>query len=143
MTDGEEYSQKLKELHIERERLKELEKSKGVKRQPLNSVERQAILRKTDSRCHICGGEIEDKWDADHVLSHSKGGEHSVENYLPAHKVCNNYRWDYLAEEFQEILKLGVWARTQAERETGVGKQIAEGFSKYENQKRRRRRQGT
>ena len=107
MTDGEEYSRKLKELHIERERLKELEKSKGVKRQPLNSVERQAILRKTDSRCHICGGEIEDKWDADHVLSHSKGGEHSVENYLPAHKVCNNYRWDYLAEEFQEILKLG------------------------------------
>jgi hypothetical protein len=32
---------------------------------------------------------------------------------LPAHSTCNNYRWDYLPEEFQYILKLGVWASTQ------------------------------
>lgn len=143
MTDGNEYSQKLKELHLERERQKAQVKGGGVTRQSLSAVERETILAKTESRCHICGGEIGDKWDADHVLSHSKGGRHSVENYLPAHKTCNNYRWDYLAEEFQEILKLGVWARTQAERQTGVGKQIAEGFSKYEKQKIRRRKKST
>jgi len=79
-------------------------------------------------------------WDADHVLSHSKGGEHSIDNYLPAHKTCNNYRWDYLAQEFQEIMKLGVWARTQVEKETKVGKQIAEKFVKYEIQRIKRRK---
>ncbi len=140
MITCEDYAQKLKELHIERERQKKQEKDKGAKRQSLKPSERQEILAKTDSRCHICGGEIKDKWDADHVLSHSKGGEHTIDNYLPAHKTCNNYRWDYLAEEFQEILKLGVWARTQAERKTNIGKLITESFVKYENQKRRRRR---
>ena len=29
-----------------------------------------------------------------------------MDNYLPAHATCNNYRWDYTAAEFQEILKL-------------------------------------
>jgi hypothetical protein len=40
-------------------------------------------------------------WQADHVLAHGRGGEASCENYLPAHKLCNTYRWDYLPEEFQ------------------------------------------
>ena len=138
MTEGEVYSRRLKELHIERERLKAEEKKRP--RQSLKSHERKAILEKTNSRCHVCGGSIKGKWDADHILSHSKGGKHSVDNYLPAHKICNNYRWDYLAEEFQEIIKIGVWARTQAEKETGVGKKIAQGFAKHEIGKLKRRK---
>jgi hypothetical protein len=137
---GKEYSEFLADLHHQREKRKSSEREKGVKRQKLSASERKEILTKTDSRCHICGGKIEDVWDADHVLSHSKGGEHSVDNYLPAHKVCNNYRWDYLSEEFQEILKLGVWVRTQVERETNVGKLVADQFVKYETQKQKRRK---
>lgn len=137
---GKQYSFFLASLHRRREDGKTLEKQKGTKRQSLSIDERAQILTKTDSRCHICGGEIDDGWDADHVLSHSKGGEHSIDNYLPAHKVCNNYRWDYLAEEIQEILKLGIWTRTQIERETAIGTQVADKFVQYEIQKRNRRK---
>ena len=82
----------------------------------LTAVERHQVLAKTAGRCHICGGKIKGKaWHADHVMAHSAGGVHDVDNYLPAHSLCNNYRWDYRPEEFQYILKLGVWTRTQIE----------------------------
>jgi hypothetical protein len=87
-------------------------------RQMLSAAERRQILAKTAGRCHICGGAIEGAWHADHVLAHSGGGGHIADNYLPAHALCNNYRWDYSSEEFQYILKLGVWIRTQIERKS-------------------------
>jgi hypothetical protein len=72
-------------------------------------------------------------------LAHSAGGEHATDNYLPAHATCNHYRWDYRPEEFQIILKLGVWARTQVERGTTIGRAIAEQFIRYEKSRIRRR----
>ena len=140
ISDGQEYSAFLAALHKARKVSTTKERINNRKRQRLSARERQHILSKTGSRCHICGGIIDGEWDADHVLSHSKGGEHSVENYLPAHKTCNNYRWHYLAEEFQEIMKLGVWVRTQIERNTKIGKQAAEKFVRYEMQRVARRK---
>lgn len=98
------------------------------------------VLQKTDGCCHICGGKIEGKWAADHVIARSAGGGHGVDNYLPAHGTCNNYRWDYLPEEFGLILKLGVWARTQIEKGTPVGRDIEQRFTKYEAMRLRRRK---
>jgi hypothetical protein len=72
-------------------------------------------------------------------MAHSAGGTHDVDNYLPAHSTCNNYRWDYLPEEFQYILKLGVWARTQIERGTTVGNDVASAFAGYEARRVKRR----
>lgn len=109
-------------------------------RSRLNKSDREAILAKTGGRCHVCGGDCQDSWQADHVLAHSGGGEHSLDNYLPAHRLCNNYRWNYRPEEFQYILKLGVWARTQIARETSVGAEMAARFVKYEAARRSRRR---
>jgi 5-methylcytosine-specific restriction endonuclease McrA len=110
------------------------------RRARLSTEERARILAKTDSRCHICGGLIAGSWQADHVLAHSGGGKHVEDNYLPAHALCNNYRWDYLSEEFQYILKLGVWARTQIERDCPLGRQLAHAFVAYEQRRRSRRR---
>jgi len=140
IADGKKYSDYLGSLRKEREESKATHKVEGRKRQRLTPEERAQILNKTDSRCHICGGAIDGKWDADHVLSHSKGGEHSVDNYLPAHKTCNNYRWDYLSAEFQEIMKLGIWLRTQIENKTELGLQSAAKFSQYEKKRASRRR---
>jgi hypothetical protein len=110
-------------------------------RSSLTAAERRQVLAKTSGRCHICGGKVEDEgWQADHVIAHSAGGVHEVDNYLPAHSTCNNYRWDYLPEEFQYILKLGVWARTQIERGTTVGNDIASAFAGYEIRRVKRRR---
>ena len=63
-----------------------------------------------------------------------------MDNYLPAHKTCNNYRWDYLPEEFELILKIGVWARTQVEKGTPVGRNIESGFLKSEAKRLNRRK---
>jgi 5-methylcytosine-specific restriction endonuclease McrA len=107
----------------------------------LTAVQRRQILGKTAGRCHICGGRIDsEKWHADHVMAHSAGGVHKEDNYLPAHSLCNNYRWDYTPDEFQYILKLGVWARTQIERGTGVGNDISSAFAKHETRRLTRRR---
>lgn len=107
----------------------------------LTAAERRQVLAKTAGRCHICGEKVEDEgWQADHVIAHSAGGIHEVDNYLPAHSTCNDYRWDYLPDEFQYILKLGVWARTQIERGTTVGNDVASAFAEYEIRRVKRRR---
>jgi len=111
------------------------------RRLSLTPAERKKVLAKTSGRCHICGGTVEgEQWQADHVTARSAGGLHTIDNYLPAHTICNNYRWDYLPEEFQYILKLGVWARTQIERGTPVGNDIASAFEAYETRRSKRRR---
>ena len=138
--NAEEFALHLKRLRAQREELKAGSKSPGRKHNALSSDERNAVLRKTDGRCHVCGGLIEGPWQADHVLARSGGGDHSVDNYLPAHRTCNNYRWDYLPEEFQEILRMGVWLRTQVETQTPGGRSAGESFIDHEKRRLRRRK---
>jgi 5-methylcytosine-specific restriction endonuclease McrA len=104
------------------------------KRQSLSKEQRSLILSKTGGRCHICGGKIKksENWQADHVRAHTHGGEHSVENYLAAHALCNNYRWHYGSEEFQWIIKLGVWIRTLIETRDSLAMILAERYIKHE-----------
>ena len=118
---------------------RKLELRGKVIRKPLSPAERNVVFRKTGGRCHICGGLIEGAWEADHVFSHSLGGQDAADNYLPAHPICNNYRWFYGTEEFQWILKLGVWLRTQIESETALGRRAAKAFRSHERARARRR----
>ena len=134
------FSSHLRQLRLDRRERKEATRSTRPARQILSASERAHILAKTAGRCHICGGVIsESSWHADHVLAHSASGAHSADNYLPAHALCNNYRWDYSAEEFQLILKLGVWTRTQIERRTAFGRDAAAAFLAHERTRRARR----
>lgn len=107
----------------------------------MSKEERQVIYIKTGGKCHVCGQEIlMDKFEADHVKSHSSGGTSITDNFLPACKTCNNYRWHYLSEEFKWILKLGVWARTEIERDTKSGNQMARFFIEREKTRELRRK---
>ena len=110
------------------------------RRRALRPGDRKTILAKTGGRCHICGGRVVTDWEADHVLAHAGGGLHSAENYLAAHSLCNNYRWDYDPEEFQWVLKIGVWARLQMEKNGSLGADLLSRFFKYEAQRLARRR---
>jgi hypothetical protein len=110
-----------------------------VRRQALSAKDRSAVLAKTAGRCHICGGEVIARWQADHVLAHAGGGQHAVDNYLAAHALCNNYRWDYGSEEFQWILKIGVWARGQMETNSPLGGALLRGFFEYDRKRHARR----
>ena len=124
-------------LHQARKKLHR--QNRGLRREALTKSQRARILSSTGRRCHICGGVIRAKWQADHVLAHAGGGRHSLENYLPAHRLCNNYRWDYSPEEFQWILKLGVWVRTQIELNTAVGAVVRDKFYDYDLRRHGRR----
>ena len=115
-------------------------KGRGGRRAALSPAEREQVLRATGRRCHVCGGAIRGAWQADHVFPHSSGGRHSVDNDLPAHALCNNYRWDYSAAEYQLILKLGVWIRKQIENATGLGRAAAAAFAAHEARRQDRRR---
>jgi len=128
------FAARLLELHVKRKGEVADKVAEGKPRRlALKQDEREEILTKTGRRCHLCGGRITgDDWQADHVLAHGRGGEDLVDNYLPAHSVCNNYRWHYGAEEFQWILKLGVFMRTQIERKTTIGQEAGGKFVKYD-----------
>jgi 5-methylcytosine-specific restriction endonuclease McrA len=132
---------RLRTLRARRRRQHDKSAEERRRRAALTPAQRTRILSKTDGRCHLCGGRIADDWHADHVLSHSGGGQHAEDNYLPAHKLCNNYRWDYVPEEFQWILKVGVWAVNEIQKEnpSAVGQDVAKGFIAKEQQRRRRR----
>jgi hypothetical protein len=140
-SDAEAFAVALRHLHaLRRTRVVEGRKAR-LQRAALSRTERDEILRKTGGRCHICGGAIGNAtWQADHVLAYSTGGEHSADNYLPAHSLCNNYRWHYDAEEFQWILKLGVWLRTQIEKGTKIGRNAAEDFCGHDRRRATRRK---
>ena len=132
--------QRIIDLRADRRMRKTTMRSTSGRRQLLTRGERAEILAKTAGHCHICGGHIgAEKWQADHVLAHSGGGQHRLDNYLPAHALCNNYRWDYMPEEFQLILKLGVYTKTQIERGTSLGNHACEAFAAHEGRRMLRR----
>jgi len=138
--DVDKFSSKLAKLQKGRRKvIQNIRKIRGGRVQ-LSAQKRTRILAKTGGRCHLCGGLIKGKWQADHVIAYSKGGRHSEENYLPAHTLCNNYRWHYTPEEFQYILKLGVWTRTQIKNLTPIGRSIGERFLVHERSRSRRRK---
>jgi len=134
-----DFGEHLRALH----RLRRDSKVKGQRRM-LSPSQRRAVFQKTAGKCHICGGTISkgEPWQADHVFSHSLGGEHVLDNYLPAHSICNNYRWFYLSEEFQWILKLGVWLKTEIKNETYPGRIAGEAFVAHERGRVARRKTG-
>jgi len=132
--NAHELSAHFRKLRADRLIHKPSSNTTGNKRRSLTREQRELVLLKTQGRCHICGGEIlgNEAWEADHVFAHAQGGTHSAGNFLPAHQLCNNYRWYYGSEEFQWILKLGVWMRTQVEKENVEAIKLAERFVKSE-----------
>ena len=111
-----------------------------ARRRALSESDRSAIATKTDNRCHICGGVLDTSWQADHLKAHSAGGHHRLDNYLAAHSLCNNYRWNYSPDEFQWVLKIGVWARLVMEQGKPLGQQMSEQFCAYERRRVSRRK---
>jgi len=89
-------SSRLYELHMQRKH----GKLKLPRKSPLTKNQRQIVLDKTGSKCHVCGDVLTiDKFQADHVKPHCSGVSSDAENYLPSCATCNNYRWHYLPEE--------------------------------------------
>lgn len=127
----------LQELRI----LRVSKKKKAARKYSLSKADKIAILEKTNYKCHICGGDVSlNTFEADHVEVHSSMPNNNIDNFLPACRTCNNYRWFYEPEEIKWILKLGVWLRTSIEKNTSIGKLAAEKFVQHEIKRDSRRK---
>lgn len=99
----ETFQQRLAALKWER-RLKRNRRRHDAKRRALKAgatikgrVDREAIILRDQSTCHICGQKCEPhEIHLDHVIPLSKGGEHSPENLRVAHAACNLAKGDTL-----------------------------------------------
>ncbi len=130
-------------LSAELRRLYGIRVSKKIKneRPNLSSKFKKEVLKKSHNRCHICGDNIDyDNFQVDHITPFSLGGENNIENFIASCSFCNNYKWNYLPEEIKWILKIGVWAKTQIEFETEIGKSISNEFINYEKLRENRRK---
>ena len=137
INDSEVLKLELRRLIALRENGKQPRPREGT----LSRSQRLQVHAKTDGRCHVCGESVPaEAFEADHVKNHTSGGASVVDNYLPACSFCNGYRWHYLPHELQWIMKLGIWAKTQIDRETPIGESIAKGFVAYEQNRERRRK---
>jgi 5-methylcytosine-specific restriction endonuclease McrA len=135
---GKRLAARLKRLKRGRNERHRRSRDEGRRRGSLTPRQRREVLAKTAGRCHVCGGKTDGDWHADHVLAHSGGGRHHVDNFLAAHRLCNTYRWDYSPGEFQLILKLGSWIANEVRRGTPLGRLAAEGFVKKETRRAQR-----
>ena len=133
-------ARRLQRLRDQRRQRHTRRRAKPVRRQALSAKNRAIVLAKTAGRCHLCGGKVVERWTADHVLAHSDSGPHAIDNYLPAHGLCNGYKWAYSPEEFQWVLKIGVWARLQMETNSPLGEAMLQRFFNYDRQRKARRR---
>ena len=75
-------------------------KRRAAKRQTATGpVDYLAVLRAYGRVCHLCGGAIEvDDLEFDHVIPLSKGGTHTENNSLPAHRARNRRKYNKTAE---------------------------------------------
>ncbi|WP_156914030.1 HNH endonuclease [Comamonas badia] len=139
--DASEFALHLRELRNHRLAAKKREETKRISPTTKQKV---LIFQKTNGHCHICGGQITGNWVADHVHHHIYGGESAIENYLPAHRICNSARWFYGTEEFQWIMKMGVFFRTQLEEKGNADAiNLAEAFMDHERHRVSRRKQSS
>ena len=121
---------------------RKLNKKKEVRRYRLSTQDKIAILEKTNYKCHICGGTVAmNAFEADHVEAHSATLNNKIDNFLPACRTCNNYKWHYSPEEIRWILKLGVFFMGQIRDNSPFGKMAGEQFIKHEIRREGRRKQ--
>lgn len=137
--DADDFARELEALAVRREAGKAPVGS--IKREALSRSARVEIHSKTEGRCHFCGCDVEvTSFEADHVKNHTSGGSSAAENFLPACRTCNNYRWHYSHEELQWILKIGVWIRHEIVKQSKIGRLLASAFINKEVRRERRRK---
>ncbi len=116
-----------------------LSKIKAIRKSPPKSV-RKEIYKKTDGKCHICGGDLGSKWHADHIMPHASGGQGIANNFVGSCSVCNRARWFYSPEEIRFILKLGSVSLSEIRNDTNIGRDIANKYLTQEIQNKSRRK---
>jgi hypothetical protein len=102
----------------------------------MKDSQHRQIWEKTRGHCHFCGesvefekrgwrdGDLTGYWEIDHIVQRGKGGNDSVDNYLPAYTRCNRLRWHRTGEKIRELLLLGLVAQEEVKKGTIVGESL-------------------
>jgi 5-methylcytosine-specific restriction endonuclease McrA len=54
-----------------------------------NKRERELLFSLFDGRCAICGEELDESFEIDHMVPFSQGGETTIWNMQPLHPGCH------------------------------------------------------
>ena len=133
--------QKINELVNDLKELKRIRNEEvrpPARKNPTKSM-REKIILKTGRKCHICGGDLDKEWHADHVLPHAAGGQDTVDNFLGSCSVCNGVRWYFSPNEIKLILKFGRMAQAEIRNNSTLGRTIAKKYFIEEQQREIRR----
>jgi len=90
----------------------------------LSAEDRERIAEKTGRTCHVCGGALGAKWQADHIVPHTLGGKATLDNFLPICKECNRLRWFYSPDVIRLIMRLGTYAKNEIRHRTNLGEEL-------------------
>jgi 5-methylcytosine-specific restriction endonuclease McrA len=58
------------------------------------------------------------------VIQRNRGGAVAVANCLPACTRCNRLRWHRAGGEIRQLLRLGLIAKSEIEKQTSTGKEL-------------------
>lgn len=78
----------------------------------MNPADREAVFQMFGGRCAYCGRPLtrgpkgDTAFQADHLHPRYLGGSDSVENRVPACRLCNHYKKTFSVEQFREQLAL-------------------------------------
>lgn len=64
----------------------------GAQTEPVD----EAAARSSRTDCYLCGHELADPIELDHVVPLALGGAHAMTNLLPTHRTCNRRKADTL-----------------------------------------------
>ena len=78
-----------------------------MKRKALSKKGREQVFNKCGGRCAYCGCELEYKdMQVDHIESvYAHNGDNSIDNFMPACRMCNFYKSTFSIEEFRNRLQ--------------------------------------
>jgi hypothetical protein len=118
-TTPEQFAVHLRELRMRRRGLRKSLTGTRPPRQALSRKQRETVLAKPAGRCHICGGVVAEPWQADHVLAHSGGGGHIVDNYLPGTTLLMNSK-KFSSSAYGSACKLSIERRWGSKQRPGI-----------------------
>ena len=73
------------------------------KRKAIPRAVRLLVLQKYGSRCAYCGCYLEYRdMQVDHLHPVKKGGDDTLDNFMPACRSCNHYKESFTLEQFRE-----------------------------------------
>ena len=102
----------------------------------ISKIEKTDIYNKTNGVCHICGINL----PISNFSITTSYNDNLEKNHLPACSTCKKAYDNYSADEIRWALKIGLWAKTQIEFETDLGKEISIQIIEEEKYRENRRK---